>query len=373
MIGDKIRSDAYVQTMEQVIDEDSVVIDIGTGTGIFAMVAARLGARHVYAIEPSDAILVARETAARNGLSGKITFFQEMSTDVMLPEKVTVIVSDLRGKVPLFSQHIPSIIDARERLLAPGGVLIPRQDRIWAALVSAPDLFEEAVLPWKGNTYDFDLSAPQKYLRNYWMGKRIKEEQIVSAGQLWATLDYSQINQPNVSGELRWPIAKDVTVHGFTMWFDALLAPDIGYSTHPREPELVYGNSFIPWKQPVDLLAGDVVAMQIKANLVGDSYVWRWDTQIVEQGDPSRVRAQFKQSTLFGEPISIERMSRRDLAHQPALSKKGKITQHILNLMDGQRPVREIAEQVFAQDPDLFEDEESALESVRILSQNFSE
>ena len=59
-IADKIRTDAYVQALRQGVKQNSVVVDIGTGTGIWALLACRFGARKVYAIEPNDAIQVAK-------------------------------------------------------------------------------------------------------------------------------------------------------------------------------------------------------------------------------------------------------------------------------------------------------------------------
>src|SRR5687768_12813489 len=101
MIADSIRTQAYASAIGRAIKPDSVVLDIGTGIGIFAMLACQFGARRVYAIEPDDAIQVARETAAANGFADRIEFIQGLSTRIALPERVDVIVSDLRGVLPL--------------------------------------------------------------------------------------------------------------------------------------------------------------------------------------------------------------------------------------------------------------------------------
>src|SRR5688500_16267123 len=128
MIADKIRMAAFSAAMRRAITPDSVVIDIGTGTGIFALLACRFGARRVYAIEPSDVIHVAGEIAAANGFARRIEFIQAVSTEIDLPERGDVIVADIGGCLPWYEQHIPAIADARCRFLAPGGVLIPQQD-----------------------------------------------------------------------------------------------------------------------------------------------------------------------------------------------------------------------------------------------------
>src|SRR5262245_12583417 len=135
MIADRARMQAYTEALRRVVTPDSVVIDIGTGAGVFALLACRFGARRVYAIEPNNIIYVEQEIAAANGYDDRIQFIQDMSDKVTLPERGNVIISDIRGILPLFGTHIPSIIDARERLLAPDGVLIPQQDALWAAVV----------------------------------------------------------------------------------------------------------------------------------------------------------------------------------------------------------------------------------------------
>ena len=101
MIADELRRDAFTRAMRQAITPESVVLDIGTGTGIFALLACQFGARKVYAIEPDDAIQVARQLSSANGNAERIKFFQDTSTKVTLPERAVVIVSDMGGALPL--------------------------------------------------------------------------------------------------------------------------------------------------------------------------------------------------------------------------------------------------------------------------------
>src|SRR5580765_20177 len=93
MIADAVRMDAFVAALRGAVTPGCVVVDIGTGTGIFALLACSLGARRVYAIERNDTIEVARTIAAANGLSDRIEFRQALSTAVTLPEPADVIVA----------------------------------------------------------------------------------------------------------------------------------------------------------------------------------------------------------------------------------------------------------------------------------------
>src|SRR5216684_2505360 len=97
MIADRVRIEAFTQALRGAIRPGAVVMDIGTGPGIMAVLACQLGASRVYAIEPDEIIQVARTIAAANGCADKIEFFEEVSSRVTLPERADVILSDLRG------------------------------------------------------------------------------------------------------------------------------------------------------------------------------------------------------------------------------------------------------------------------------------
>ena len=109
MVADRVRVDAYAEALRKTVRKGAVVLEIGTGPGIFAVLACQVGASRVYAIEPNEIIQVAREVAAANGCADKIEFFEEFSDRVTLPLRADVILSDLRGVVPLFQRHIPAI------------------------------------------------------------------------------------------------------------------------------------------------------------------------------------------------------------------------------------------------------------------------
>src|SRR5688572_9108388 len=151
MLADATRMDAYTAALRRAVKPGSVVLDLGCGPGMFALLACQMGVRRVYAVEPDNVIQLAREAAVANGFEHRIEFFQNLSSEITLPEQADVIISDLRGVLPWYQHHIPSIVDARSRFLAPGGILIPRRDVLWAAIVDTPDRYQELVAPWQSN------------------------------------------------------------------------------------------------------------------------------------------------------------------------------------------------------------------------------
>jgi len=372
MVVDRVRMEAYTRALRQTVTPDSVVLDIGTGTGIFALLACRFGARRVYALEPSDIIKVARETALVNGMAQRIEFIQGLSTDVTLPERADVVVSDLRGILPLKQHHIPAILDVRERLLVPQGVLIPQRDSLWAAVAEAPEVSSQCVSPWEDRPCGLDLSAARRIAVNTWSKVRLQPEQLLVTPQCWATLDYTTVTSPHISATLVWTMLRAGTMHGLVVWFDTVLIEGVAFSNAPSAPEAIYGSAFFPLEIPVTVSAGDTASVSLHAYLIGEDYVWRWDTCVFDQGHPEQVKASLRQSNLFDRPLAAE--DRRKLAdrHRPMLQPEGEIDRFILNLMDGQTSLGEIAAHLMQAYPAHFTSLPDALTRAGKLSHKYS-
>jgi protein arginine N-methyltransferase 1 len=373
MINDRGRMEAYVRALRQAVRPGAVVLDLGAGLGVFALLACRFGARRVYAVEPANALQVARALAAANGCADRVEFFQELSTRVDLPERATVIVSDLRGLLPLFGHHLPALVDARRRLLAPDGVLIPQRDTLWAAVVQAPDRYQRHLPPAGDDSYGLDFGAVGPLLTSSWSKARLTPEQLLVEPQPWATLDYTTLEEPGVRGEVTWAVPRSGTGHGLSIWFDTVLAAGVGFSSGPGAPEIIYTGTFFPWSEPVDLDAGDRVSVAFHANLVGQDYQWCWDTSVLVQGRPGQVKARFRQSTFYGAPLSAARLRKRAAGHVPALGEDGQIDRLILGLMDGSTTLDAIACAVRTRFPERFASWHDALDRVGTLSARYSQ
>jgi len=301
MLADAPRMNAYAAALRHVVGHDSVVMDLGCGAGVFALLACKLGARRVYAVEPDNVVGLVREAAAANGFADRIEFFEKLSTGITLPEPATIIVSDLRGVLPFFQQHLPSIIDARSRLLARGGVLIPRRDVLWAAVVEAPEQYAELISPWQ-NQFDLDLSAATRFITNTWRKSHIKAEQFLAEPVCWSTIDYHEVDSADAQAEISWRAVRNGTAHGFAVWFDSELVDDVGFSNHPAAPGMIYGQGFFPFSQPVEVSEGDRIELRLSAKFVQDDYVWVWETDFTDQG------RSFNQSTFYGVPLSTAQL-----------------------------------------------------------------
>jgi protein arginine N-methyltransferase 1 len=304
MLADAPRMEAYAAALRHTVKPDSVVMDLGSGPGVFALLACKLGARRVYAVEPDAVISLARELSVANGFADRIEFFENLSTEITILEPASIIVSDLRGVLPWFQQHITSIKDARERLLARGGVLIPHRDILWAAVVEAPDRYEEITGPWQNNKFELDLSAATHLVTNTWRKTRIKPSQLLAEPVCWTRIDYYEVESPDVRAEISWRAARNGTAHGVAVWFDSDLVDDISFSNRPGAPEMIYGNGLFPFSRPVEVMQGERIQLRLAARMVHDDYVWRWDTDFFTRDNEAHPKVSFKQSTFFGVPLS---------------------------------------------------------------------
>ncbi|MBZ5659098.1 MAG: 50S ribosomal protein L11 methyltransferase [Acidobacteriia bacterium] len=372
LIADRVRTDAYAQALRGAIRPGSVVLEIGTGPGIFAVLACQLGAGRVIAIEASPVIQLARDVAAANHCTERIEFIEDLSTNVNFPIRADVIVSDLHGVLPLFEHHIPSIVDARRRFLAPGGMLIPRKEVIWAAVVEAPDRYGKIVDPWEHNGLGQDLGAARKLVVNEILKARFTPAQMLTEPLVWATLDYSTMESPDVQGELCWSIQRDATGHGIAVWFESELADGVHFSNAPGEPETIYACMFFPWLNPVPLAAGQRVRVDLLAKLLGSDYFWRWTTKVGSMESPEKIITQFDQSQLHGSILSPAALHRGASTFVPQISEKGRMQQRTLELMDGSAPLEEIAKRLAAEFPLRFTCWQQALSYAGELSREYS-
>lgn len=374
MAADTGRMDAYAEALRRHVGAGSVVVDIGTGIGIFALLASEYGARRVFAIESSDCIQLARDISAANGSARTIEFTQGLSTEAALPERADVIVSDLRGVLPMWGQHVPAIVDARERFLAENGVLIPRGDSLWVSIVSAEDVYRDYAAPWRDNDFGLDMTPGITLATSSWKKASISSEQLMVEPACWARLSYHDVESPDVSGGATWTVARAGTGHGLALWFDSVLAEGVEFSNAPGKPELIYGQAFFPWVEPVELAVGDAVSVQLQANLVGGDYVWSWETHVRERGDSSLVKAHFRQSTFHGAPLSPKKLRKQAEGYvPPGLSEDGRALQAILELMGSGRSVGEIAKEVSKRFPARYPTWKDAWTQVGALSRRYAE
>jgi protein arginine N-methyltransferase 1 len=370
MLADTGRTAAYARAIEQRIGPGAVVLDIGTGAGIMALLACRAGATRVYAVESAHVIHLARTVAAANGLADRIVFIHGMSTAITLPERVDGIVADVHGVLPLYQQSVVSLVDARTRFLKPGGWIVPGLETMWATLVSSRAAHEQVAL-WN-NLHGFNYSAARQQAANTWREHRFRATDLITAPQRWATLDYARVTAPGVSGAASWTIDRDAVAHGIAVWFDAEIAPGVALSNSPSAAEEhVYSQGFFPWPEALHLAPGDEVRVDLRADLVGEHYVWTWQTRITDRGS-AHTRAAFRQSSMLADPLNPEQLRKRGHTFAAELNDDGRIDRHVLDLMERRLPLGDIATDLLERFPEAFKSWDEALGRTGVLANRYS-
>ena len=377
MIDDAARFGAYVKAIAEVVRPGDTVVDLGTGTGVMALLACRAGAKRVYAIEMSDAIELARELASANGFADRIVFLHADSRKVELPERVRVLISDLRGTLPLFSSALASLDDARQRFLEPGGVLIPQRDTLLASLVEAPGAYADLTAPWEHAVKGVDLTVARELAVNTMTILNATPAQIVAGPEPWAELNYRENSSKSIRGAVCFRALRPATVHGIGLWFDAFLREElsfssgpVGLSAPPKPFSEVYGQTLLPWVRPVELAAGQEVNVALRADLVESDYVWRWETSIAPANAIPAIR--FVQSTFFGQVYSKERLRRHARDFVPSLSDEGEADRWILSSINGSQSNEAIASAAAKKFPVRFISEGEALQHVIVLAERYA-
>lgn len=157
MMNDHPRNEFYKAALARVVKPDSVVLEIGAGSGLLSIIAASLGAQTVVAIEANHHLAnVAREIIRRNGYEGKIHIINKMSTEVTPAElepfgTPTILLSEILGTLLLGESALHYVMDARQRLTTPDCAVVPLRGTQFATLVDSADIASiTSVKDWQG-------------------------------------------------------------------------------------------------------------------------------------------------------------------------------------------------------------------------------
>jgi protein arginine N-methyltransferase 1 len=184
-------------------------------------------------------------------------------------------------------------------------------------------------------------------------------------------VDYVSLSTPHVRGSGALPIARDGVAHGLLVWFNTDLAEGVGFSNAPGGPELIYGQAFFPWPEAVSVREGDVVAYQIRSDLVGSDYVWTWNSEVRRGSSTDTIDVQFRQSTFLGMPLTKETLARRSPQYAPGLSTEGEVTRATLERMAAGASLDDLARELVRDHPDRFRSRQEALDFASDLSSRY--
>jgi len=305
MMNDHPRNEFYQAALARVVHRESVVLEIGAGSGLLSIIAASLGAKCVVAIEANQHLAaVAREIIRRNGYSDRVHIINKMSTDVS-PEELApygtpdILLSEILGTLMLGESALHYVMDARQRLVAPRCEVVPLRGCQFATLVDSADIASiTSVKDWQGidlswfNTlqdttsmvftkqYGFrfsscdyhELAPRQPVLRvdfssdtvGVWRGEKRSRLQVSRAGTVHAILASWEV-YADADEELIMATHPDATLHNFPrdmQWGQAIqLIEDMAQEGSAPVPFVVAAGE---WLTLVTRFSVDGVTMQFE-------------------------------------------------------------------------------------------------------------
>lgn len=301
MLRPSPRLDAYVAVLKRHVTPTSLVVDLGAGFGFFAVLAARLGAEHVVAFEPAESIHFGKNLARENGVSDHITWVNGLLDGAALPRPADLIVSDLRGVLPLHTGHLEAMKLART-LLAPGGLLVPARDTLRVCAFDE----EKPLLTWTdplaGPIEGVTLESIRNVTLHQWARGRVDPSALLAAPATWTTLDYRTIEPGRVTGSATLEVTRAGALRGLNVWFDAELASGIGFSNAPDAPHCIYANAIFPVERVVEVSAGARVEVSFGATPVNNDYDWQWHVRAFLPGSDAPVLDE-RHHTMLSRPL----------------------------------------------------------------------
>jgi len=228
MLNDELRTSSYQRAIEGLGEriQGAVVLDVGCGTGVLSVFAARAGARRVYAVEASGMAQVAEEVMEKNGVADTVTVVNCRVEDLVLPEEVDVIVSEWMGTALVFESMWEGVLLARDRWLRMGGLILPSRAQLWAAPVELHSLWTAKVDMWK-QVWGIDMSsivprAKERFFRRPIIDHTIDSEAVLASGELLLDLDMSVATKEDIEDCCRTWVARPTRsgmLHGAVLWF----------------------------------------------------------------------------------------------------------------------------------------------------------
>jgi len=317
MLRDSVRVEAYRAALMAAAQQlqGATVMDIGTGSGILAFLAAKQGARRVYAVEASPEMArLASRLARANGLAGVVEVvpkhLEDIGDDEIAPGSVDVIISELFSHFLVGEVGLQVVTIAKQRFLRPGGLVLPAaaqlrlspfEDKALGAELRARHSF------WhQRDFYGLDLSAAlplaeEQVLRQNVIDLVDPATLLVAPAEAPGTeLDLAGADDPDAWRHISFdvpfpPFARDAVVDGVCGWWDVIFegagtGPAPVLSTGPQAPPTVWAQCRFLLDRPlaVSATARLTARCELRVNQARESYTLRLEMQNHSTGRASR-------------------------------------------------------------------------------------
>ncbi|XP_063761307.1 protein arginine N-methyltransferase 8-B isoform X2 [Eleginops maclovinus] len=268
MLKDEVRTLTYRNSMyhNKHAFKDKIVLDVGSGTGILSMFAAKAGAKHVYGIECSSISEYSERIIKSNHLDSVITIFKGKVEEVELPvEKVDIIISEWMGYCLFYESMLNTVIFARDKWLKPGGLMFP--DRASLYVVAIEDRqYKDFKIHWWENVYGFDMTCIRNVAMMEPLVDVVDPKQMVTNACLVKEVDIYTVKIEDLSFTSAFclQIQRNDYIHALVTYFNIEFTKchkKTGFSTAPDA-------QYTHWKQTVFYLE-DYLTVRRGEEIVG--------------------------------------------------------------------------------------------------------
>jgi len=251
MLKDEVRTLTYRNSIwhNKHLFKGKVVLDVGCGTGILSMFAAKAGASKVIGVDMSGIVESAKKIIEANGLSDKIEIIRGKVEEITLPvEKVDVIISEWMGYCLFYESMLDTVIYARDKWLAPGGLMFPDKATLYVCAIEDRQ-YKDDKINWWDDVYGFDMSAIRKVALTEPLVDVVDRNQVVSNNCLVREIDIQTITKEDIPFEspFHLTVRRNDYVQALVTFFNIEFThchKRVGFSTAPEAP-------YTHWKQTV--------------------------------------------------------------------------------------------------------------------------
>ncbi len=283
MLADRPRMDFYHAAIARHIQPGDRVIDLGTGTGILAALAARRGAAHVYAIDHSEILTHARTLAVANGIEN-VEFVAMHSTAFTINEPVDVILHEQMGDCLFDESMVVNVTDLRDRLLKPGGLILPSLFEFYCEPIKIND---SRLVPfiWELNVHGYDYAClerdrPQEPSYYHLVSSDLNlVDHFLGEPSPALSIDLHTLRESDLPQEIAFTrtVVNAGRLDGYAVFFRARVGADLALSSNPLDPRRAPHWGFrILRTDRDDFAVGDRIDVRLTVGRWPDLNSWRW-------------------------------------------------------------------------------------------------
>ncbi|KAL7021960.1 hypothetical protein ACKWTF_012086 [Chironomus riparius] len=263
MLKDEVRTLSYRNAMyhNKHLFKGKTVIDVGCGTGILSMFAAKAGAARVIAIECSNIADYAVKIIEENKLDHIISVVKGKVEEVVLPdniEKVDIIISEWMGYCLFYESMLDTVLYARDKWLdKENGMMFP--DRCTLYVTSIEDRqYKDEKINWWDDVYGFNMSHIRKVAISEPLVDVVDQKQVVTNSYLIKEIDLYTVQKEDLTftSEFHLAIKRNDFIQALVTYFNVEFTKchkRIGFSTSPEA-------AYTHWKQTVFYLDDYITA-----------------------------------------------------------------------------------------------------------------